>query len=93
MVQSQVDYLEIIKGVGKECPEAKTRIDNGFLAIEDVNGRIVVVFRMLTGKAPFTGLLNKAAAKTRVLDQEGEDKGEGEFRLKFTVAVKSKDAE
>ena len=48
---------------------------------------------MLTGKAPFAGILNKAAAKTKVLDQDGDNKGEGEFRLKFTVAVKSKDAE
>ena len=83
----------VVKGVGEDCKEANTQLDDGFLAIEKVNDMILVVFRMHTGKVPFRGVLSKAAAKTKILTEENTQKSESGFKLKFTVAVRSKDQE
>ena len=45
-------------------------IDDGFLAVENVNKLNLVVFRMHTGKVPFRGILSKSAAKIRILSRE-----------------------
>ena len=68
-------------------------IDDGFLAVENVNKLKLVVFRMHTGKVPFRGILSKSAAKIKILSGEDSQKSESELSLKFTVAVKSKDQE
>jgi hypothetical protein len=51
------------------------------LSIEEASGVSYLVFRTLTGNALFQGILNKSAAKIRIVEKEKK------WRLKFTVVV------
>jgi hypothetical protein len=51
------------------------------LSIEEASGVSHLVFRTLTGNALFQGILNKSAAKIRIVEKEKK------WRLKFTVVV------
>lgn len=91
MFQSQVEKLKILKGVGQANPEPCSK-GIGYLSIEKVNGTPHVVYRTLTGQVLFSGVMNKAAAKTKVLTAEDDPKHANKYKIKFTVAVKGKDA-
>ena len=88
--QSQVEKLKIIKGVGEANPEPCNK-GMGYLSIEKINDTHHVVYRALTGQVFFQGVLNKAAAKTKVLTEADDPKHAHKFKVKFTVAVKSKE--
>lgn len=51
------------------------------MSIEEVNGINHVVLRNMAGTALFYGILNKSAARIKVIEQEKK------WKLKFTVAV------
>jgi hypothetical protein len=64
--QKQVKKIKILKGLGVLCP-APCKKEDGFLSIESANGVSHIVFRNLTGKVLFSGVLNKSAAKIKVI--------------------------
>ena len=51
------------------------------MSIEDIAGVNHLVFRTLTGTALFQGILNKSAAKIKVVEKPKK------WRLKFTAVV------
>jgi hypothetical protein len=78
--QAQIEKLKICKGVGAQCP-APCKKELGYLSIEEANMANHLVFRSLTGVALFSGVLNKSAAKIKIVVKEKKQ------RLKLTVAV------
>lgn len=66
--------------MGAQCP-APCKKEFGYLSIEEASGANHLVFRTLTGNALFTGILNKSAAKIKVVEKERKQ------RLKLTVVV------
>ena len=82
-----------MKGVGEMCKTPNFTIGEGFLAIEKVEEATVVVLRMDTGRVAFSGIVAQTLAKTKIMTNEDKPEGEGEYRLKFIVAVRSKDQE
>ena len=82
--------MKIIKGVGETASEPCTK-GMGFLSIEKANETSHVVYRALTGQVFFKGIINKVAAKTKVLTEADGPKHANKFKVKFTVAVKSKE--
>jgi hypothetical protein len=75
-----VKKIKILKGVGAQCPAPCKKTD-GFLSIEKTNEVNYIVFRNFTGKVLFSGIVNKQAAKIKVLEDENKRK------LKFTCVV------
>lgn len=65
--QTQVESLKILKGAGLENP-APCKKQTGFLSIESANKMTYVIFRTLTGKPLYKGILSKSA-KVRLLTE------------------------
>ena len=61
-------------------------------SIEKSNDISHVVYRALTGQVFFQGILNKAAAKIKVLTEEDDPKNAQKFKVKFTAVVKNKES-
>ena len=78
--QAQIEKLKVCKGVGAQCP-APCKKEFGYLSIEETSGANHLVFRTLTGMNLFTGILNKSAAKIKVVEKMQK------HRLKLTVVV------
>lgn len=82
--QAQIEKLKICKGVGAQCP-APCKKELGYLSIEEQRGAYFLVFRSMTGITLFSGVLNKQAAKIKVVVKERKQ------RLKLTVVVTDAD--
>ena len=63
-----------MKGVGKENP-APCKKSNGFLSLESANAMKYVIFRTMTGKILFKGVVGQKA-KIKVLTVEDNPKYE-----------------
>ena len=85
LYQAQIESLKILKGVGKQNPEPCKK-QNGFLSIEMANKLSYVIYRTLTGKALFNGIIGKQA-KVKVLDATEDPKNAHKFKAKFTSLV------
>ena len=54
--QAQIESLKILKGTGLQNPEPCKKL-NGFLSIEQADNVTFVIFRSLTGREFFKGIL------------------------------------
>ena len=80
-----------MKGVGAENP-APCKKQDGFLSLEEANKMTYVIFRTLTGKPLFKGIVNQKA-RVKALTEADDPKYTRQYKAKFTVMVTAKKAE
>ena len=85
LFQTQIESLKILKGAGLDNP-APCRKLNGFLSLETANQMTYVIFRTLTGKQLFKGIVGQKA-KVKVLTEADDPKFARQFKAKFSALV------
>ena len=83
--QTQIESLKILKGLGLENSAPCKKL-NGFLSLEKANKMTYVIYRTLTGKPLFKGIVGQKA-KVKVLTEADDPKFANQFRAKFTALV------
>ena len=83
LFQAQIENLKILKGMGTLNP-APCKKQNGFLSVEVANKVSYIIYRTLTGKTLFKGIIS-VNNKVKVLVED--TKNAQKFKAKFSSLV------